>query len=199
MLQPRSLTYSAFAVGSIAAIAGNGTGSWNGDGFATSSYLHHPSAVAMDPSGNVYVADGSNHRVRKVSPEGQARLGPGMNRRDRSSDDQPGGGQCSRVESIDGHRYGPGGSRQSDCCMPLRGRPAAAERRFGKESGLGVAGDLVSVDLGGERDFHGHRLGRVDLPRRLVAVDRAVLDLGGLAHGRLRAGQRLTVRPQFQL
>ncbi|MGW7256854.1 hypothetical protein ACWGJM_22730, partial [Streptomyces sp. NPDC054834] len=71
MLQPRSLTYTASAVGSIATIAGNGTAGWNGDGFATSSYMHYPTGVAMDASGNVYIADQYNHRVRKVSPEGQ--------------------------------------------------------------------------------------------------------------------------------
>ncbi|MGW7256855.1 NHL repeat-containing protein, partial [Streptomyces sp. NPDC054834] len=52
-------------------IAGNGQAGFNGDGQATSSQLHYPTGVAVDSSGNVYIADQHNHRVRKVSPEGQ--------------------------------------------------------------------------------------------------------------------------------
>jgi hypothetical protein len=61
------------ATGVIATIAGsgfangNGTGGYNGDGIAaTSAKLNFPYAVAFDASGNMYIPDSANHRIREV-------------------------------------------------------------------------------------------------------------------------------------
>jgi sugar lactone lactonase YvrE len=44
---------------------------FSGDGgLATEADLNNPSAVAIDQSGNLYIADTRNNRVRKVTPEG---------------------------------------------------------------------------------------------------------------------------------
>ena len=52
----------------ITTIAGNGSYGYSGDtGSATSAQLDQPSDVAVDASGNVYIADTNNHRVRKVT------------------------------------------------------------------------------------------------------------------------------------
>lgn len=52
----------------ISTIAGTGSAGFSGDGgAATSAMLNLPSAVAVDSSGNVYVADTNNHRIRKVT------------------------------------------------------------------------------------------------------------------------------------
>jgi alpha-tubulin suppressor-like RCC1 family protein len=52
----------------ITTVAGNGTASYSGDGAAaTSASLNGPSAVAVDSAGNLYIADPSNHRIRKVT------------------------------------------------------------------------------------------------------------------------------------
>ncbi len=52
----------------ITTIAGTGTAGSSGDGGqATSAQLNRPRGVAVDAQGNVYVADESSHRVRKVS------------------------------------------------------------------------------------------------------------------------------------
>ncbi len=55
------------STGIITTIAGTGTSSFSGDsGQATSATLKGPYGVAVDSSGNVYVADYFNNRIRKV-------------------------------------------------------------------------------------------------------------------------------------
>lgn len=55
------------SAGIINSVAGNGIAGFSGDGGpATSAMLNGPSGVAFDYNGNVYIADGSNFRVRKV-------------------------------------------------------------------------------------------------------------------------------------
>jgi sugar lactone lactonase YvrE len=57
--------------GIITTVAGNGSPSFSGDGdTATSAGLYNPSGVAVDARGNLFIADGNNHRVRKVSTNG---------------------------------------------------------------------------------------------------------------------------------
>src|SRR5271157_2304177 len=56
------------AAGVISTIAGNGTAGSGGDGgAAASAQLHSPQGIAVDASGNIYVADTQNARVRKIS------------------------------------------------------------------------------------------------------------------------------------
>ena len=51
--------------------AGSGKAGFSGDGGpAILASLSNPTAVAVDPTGNVYIADTDNSRVRKVSPNG---------------------------------------------------------------------------------------------------------------------------------
>jgi trimeric autotransporter adhesin len=55
----------------INTVAGNGGGGYSGDGGqATSAELYTPTASAIDNSGNIYIADESNNRVRKVNTSG---------------------------------------------------------------------------------------------------------------------------------
>jgi uncharacterized protein (TIGR03437 family) len=54
--------------GNINTIAGNGTLGFSGDGGpGTSATLYLPTGVAVDSSGNVYIADSHNTRIRKLS------------------------------------------------------------------------------------------------------------------------------------
>jgi sugar lactone lactonase YvrE len=51
--------------------AGNGNYGFSGDsGLATNAQLYAPSSVAADALGNIYIADTSNHRIRKVDTAG---------------------------------------------------------------------------------------------------------------------------------
>ena len=53
----------------VMTLAGSGSGAYvNGRGAAAS--FHHPIGVAADATGVVYVAEQSNHRIRKITPEG---------------------------------------------------------------------------------------------------------------------------------
>ncbi|NCX94789.1 MAG: hypothetical protein EBX41_00005, partial [Chitinophagia bacterium] len=57
--------------GVISTIAGNGSNGYSGDGgAATAASLYNPQGVAVDASGNVYIADAHNHRIRKVNTSG---------------------------------------------------------------------------------------------------------------------------------
>jgi trimeric autotransporter adhesin len=56
------------AQGIINTIAGTGIAGFSGDGGpAISAQFSSPFGVAVDASGNIYIADKSNHRVRKIS------------------------------------------------------------------------------------------------------------------------------------
>ncbi len=57
--------------GIITTVAGNGTLGYSGDGgAATSAEITDPYDVAVDAAGNLYIADSSNHAVRKVAVDG---------------------------------------------------------------------------------------------------------------------------------
>jgi uncharacterized protein (TIGR03437 family) len=55
------------ASGTITTLAGNGTAAFSGDGGpATAAALSYPGGLAVDSSGNVFVFDGGNLRVREI-------------------------------------------------------------------------------------------------------------------------------------
>ena len=58
-------------MGIISTIAGNGITGYSGDGGAASSAsLNYPGGIALDGQGNIYIADTTNHRVRKIDGTG---------------------------------------------------------------------------------------------------------------------------------
>lgn len=66
--------------GNITTVAGNGTSGYSGDkGAATSAELLGPSGVAVDSSGNLYIADTGNHVIRMVSTSGTITTIAGIN------------------------------------------------------------------------------------------------------------------------
>jgi hypothetical protein len=63
--------------GLIATVAGNGTSGFSGDGsLATSAELSFPLSVGVDASGQMWIADSTNNRVRQVDAPAAVQLTP---------------------------------------------------------------------------------------------------------------------------
>ena len=57
--------------GIISTIAGTGSAGFGGDGGpATAAQINFPRHIALDGAGNLYIADASNHRIRRVDASG---------------------------------------------------------------------------------------------------------------------------------
>jgi trimeric autotransporter adhesin len=64
----RRIRKVAKSTGIITTVAGDGTSGYSGDGgLATLAKLYNPLGVAVDASGNIFIADSANFRVRKVT------------------------------------------------------------------------------------------------------------------------------------
>jgi hypothetical protein len=73
----RTLLFAAFLLSSaqleaqiITTIAGTGTGTYAGDGGPATAANINPVDIAFDGTGNIYIADQGNARVRKISTTG---------------------------------------------------------------------------------------------------------------------------------
>jgi len=74
----------------ITTVAGNGQRGYSGDGGpATAASLNGPAGVAVDAAGNLYIADYSNNRIRKVTPGGTITTVAGNGVRQYSGDGGP--------------------------------------------------------------------------------------------------------------
>ncbi len=67
------------ALAVVTTLAGgvNGTKAVYFDASGSNAGFYNPTAVAVDVSGNVFVADSYNQRIRKVTVDGGTRIGPG--------------------------------------------------------------------------------------------------------------------------
>ena len=80
------------AGGTISTIAGNGSSGYSGDGGpATAAQLNYPQGLAVDGSGNLFIADTSGNRIRKVSANGTISTFAGTGTYGSSGDDGPAG------------------------------------------------------------------------------------------------------------
>jgi sugar lactone lactonase YvrE len=66
----RSMVLKVSASGAVATLAGPAEFVGFADGQGASAKFNQPAGIAVDASGNVYVADAGNHVVRKITPAG---------------------------------------------------------------------------------------------------------------------------------
>ncbi|MCL6614543.1 MAG: hypothetical protein K6U03_08025 [Firmicutes bacterium] len=88
--------------GIITTVAGTGTAGYSGDGGpATGARLSSPTGVALGPDGSIYIADYSNHRIRRVGPDGIITTVAGTGAAGYGGDDGPAIGAklyyCTRI------------------------------------------------------------------------------------------------------
>ena len=76
--------------GTIGTIAGKGTAGYSGDGGpARDALLNGPRSLALDASGNLYVADFGNLRIRRISSDGEIATFAGNGKAGSSGDGGP--------------------------------------------------------------------------------------------------------------
>ncbi|MCA2964562.1 MAG: hypothetical protein INH40_11695 [Acidobacteriaceae bacterium] len=76
--------------GIITTLAGTGAAGFSGDGGpAAAARLNLPNALALDPVGNLYIADMGNHRIRRLSPDGIISTIAGTGQPGRGADNVP--------------------------------------------------------------------------------------------------------------
>ncbi len=79
-----------YAGGQVTTIAGTTVPGYSGDGGpATSAQLNNPKTVALDAAGNLYIADTTNARIRKVTSDGIIATVAGNGRIGYSGDNGP--------------------------------------------------------------------------------------------------------------
>lgn len=94
--------------GDMSKVAGTGVAGYNADGIkATTAQLNHPAGVAVDDSGNIYIADQDNNMIRKVyKTTGNIATIAGTRKKEPSDEDGPDNitridhPLCVRVDSL---------------------------------------------------------------------------------------------------
>jgi hypothetical protein len=67
-----NVIYARTAAGAFSVVAGTGVAGFTGDGGpATAAALNDPSGMLVEPDGTLLFADGMNHRLRAVAPDGR--------------------------------------------------------------------------------------------------------------------------------
>jgi sugar lactone lactonase YvrE len=89
--------------GTLTTVAGTGMRGYSGDGGpATAAELFFPQGLAVDMSGNLYIADFDNYRVRRVSSDGLITTVAGTGPRNGILDDSGDGGPATAAQLGDG-------------------------------------------------------------------------------------------------
>ena len=164
----------------IYTFAGTGIGGYSGDGGpATEAQLFGPIGLAVDGSGNLYVADYANHRVRRIDPEGVITTIAGTGERGFTGDGGP--ATEARLYGPDGLAVDGAGNlyvadyanhrvRRIDPEGVITTIAGTGERGFGGDGGPATEAQLnnprgLAVDGSGNLyvgDYYNHRIRRID-------------------------------------
>ncbi|MBV9768721.1 MAG: SMP-30/gluconolactonase/LRE family protein, partial [Bryobacterales bacterium] len=97
--------------GTIQTVAGTGVGGFAGDGGpANSALLNQPYGLALDPTGNLYIADLGNARVRRVAVDGTIQTVAGGGTLAANGTGQGGPATSAQLTQPRNLAIGPGGS-----------------------------------------------------------------------------------------
>ena len=138
--------------GTVSTIAGFGTSGGFTDGVVSGARFNSPSGVAVDSSGNIYVADTANNRIRKISTAGDvSTVASGLN--------EPKG----VAVDADGNVYV--ADTGNNKVIELTGN---VEHATGFSGPTGVAVDALGRIFVADRSKH--RIARIDLNNTVVNV-----------------------------
>src|SRR5262249_43565373 len=135
--------------GVISRVAGTGFFGFSGDGGpATAAQLNNPQGMAIDGAGNLFIADGYNHRVRKIGADGIIRTVAGTG----SQGDGGDGGPATNSQL----RYPQGVAVDSDGALYIAD---TSNGRLRKVSANGT----ISTFAGGGGDAFGDGLRQISI------------------------------------
>jgi sugar lactone lactonase YvrE len=86
--------------GLVTTLAGTAGLSGAADGAGSRARFNHPQGIAVDQAGNLYVADRSNHAIRRVTPDGVVSTLAGASTRVGQVDGGPGEASFSRPQGV---------------------------------------------------------------------------------------------------
>ena len=168
------------AAGVITTVAGTGQRGYSGDGGpATDAQLGAPQGVAVDDSGNLYIAEYTSRRVRKVDAAGVITTVAGTGQRGYSGDGGPAtdaqlGGPWDVAVDGSGNLYiadyGNGRVRKVDAAGVITTVAGTGQRGYSGDGGPAASAQLgllrgVAVDGSGNlyiADARNHRVHKVD-------------------------------------
>ncbi len=176
------------ATGNIATVAGTGEQGYSGDnGAATAAQLSYPTGVEADRSGNLYIADAFNFRIRKVDAEGNIATVAGDGTGGFSGDSGPAtaaqlnvpygvapdGAGNLYIADTDNHRI-----RKIDAAGNIATVAGTGQQGYGGDSGAATAAQLnspygVAPDESGNlyiADTGNHRIRKVDAAGNITTV-----------------------------
>jgi uncharacterized protein (TIGR03437 family) len=130
------------AAGTITTVAGSGQAGYSGDGGpATSAWLEGPEGVAVDAAGNLYIADGGNSRIRKVTPSGTITTVAGNGR-----DGYSGDGGLATAASL---------GYPSDVAVDAAGNLYIADTSNSRVRKVAPTGTITTVAGNGQQSYSG--------------------------------------------
>ncbi len=163
--------------GTLTVVAGIGVPGFSGDGgLATRAHLFGPAGVAVDPQGNVYVADQLNNRIRRINPAGHILTVAGDGEAGFAGDGGP--ALAARLNYPESLAWGPDGRLYVADTFNHRIRVIDQAGIISTVAGTGEAG--YSGDGGPAREA------RLRSPRSLCLLPDGTLLIADSANSRLR-------------